>query len=71
MQYALSSSLCVCQIYKLFALAGKDHCSDDLTNETFEYLAEELPAIYAKSVGTLVLECIMLIVSACVSFLRR
>lgn len=50
------------KIYKLYAEAGQDACSDDLTNETFDFLAEELPTIYTKSISTLCLEIVMLLV---------
>lgn len=50
------------QIYKLYASAGKDQCSDDVTNQTFDYLAETLPAIYDKSCVTLGVEVALMAV---------
>lgn len=50
------------QIYTLYAAAGKDECSDGLTNNTFDYLAEKLPEIFHKSIATAVLEFCMLLV---------
>ncbi|CAE7626262.1 unnamed protein product, partial [Symbiodinium microadriaticum] len=57
----IASVIMIGKIYKLYASAGKDKCSDDLTNETFDFLAEKLPEIYSKSVVTLVMEIILML----------
>jgi len=43
-------------IYRLFLAAGRDDCSDKITNMTFNYLAKNLPQIYYKSFGNLGIE---------------
>jgi len=40
--------------------AGKDECSDDLTNSTFDYLGEELPSIWQSSIANICLEGLLL-----------
>jgi hypothetical protein len=51
------------KIYRLFATAGKDDCSDPTSNETFDYLAKTLPGIFQKSIANVALEGAMLFVS--------
>jgi FtsZ-interacting cell division protein ZipA len=45
----------------LYEKAGEDNCSDTLTNESFDYLAEKLPEIYFTNIANIVIEIIMMI----------
>jgi hypothetical protein len=55
----IAALITVKRVATFFELAGEDECSDSLTNYTFKYLGEQLPAIYAKTTGQIVVQCIM------------
>ena len=52
------------QIYRLYAAAGADNCSDPTTNATFDYLGETLPSIYQTSLANVLIECLLILVRA-------
>lgn len=53
----IAALITVKQVATLYETVGEDKCSDSLTNYTFKYLGEELPAIYAKTTAQIVLQC--------------
>lgn len=57
----IASVVVLSDIYRLYENAGKDDCSDDLTNESFDYLAERLPEIFKTNIANICIECVMMI----------